>query len=137
LSDISVDNGTALSYPGTPQYEAVSWLLDKNDPSLWEGGQRLIQRYALATLYFALGGKLWKQNGKWLVDDDECLWYIDSENPCEYGAMVELHLSFNGLKGSLPEEISLLENLRSLDLSGNRSPVDFRAHSGSWRRSLT
>lgn len=119
LSGISVDNGTALSYPGTPQYQAVSWLLEKNDPSLWQGGQRLIQRYALATLYFALGGKLWKHNENWLIDDDECLWHSESENPCEYGAIVELHLSFNGLKGSLPDEISLLESLRSLDLSGN------------------
>ena len=79
----------------------------------------MIQRYALATLYFALGGKQWVENGKWLIDDDECLWYNDSENPCEFGAIVELQLSFNGLRGSLPDEISLLENLRSLDLSGN------------------
>ena len=57
----------------TPQGKAALFLLDEN-PS-YMCSPTLIQRYALSTFYFALGGSSWTNNKGWLEKTHECNWY--------------------------------------------------------------
>ena len=71
-----------------PQYLAAKWLVDEDtywrDSGLTLEDPKIIQRYALATLYFSSGGNNWKLCGKnspscgdtiWLTASDECDWF--------------------------------------------------------------
>ena len=58
LAENSFDNGTALDIPGSPQQQAINWLL--NESGLVAMDYHLLQTYALVTLYFATSGKQWK-----------------------------------------------------------------------------
>jgi len=80
-----------------------------------------LQRYALATLYYSAGGDGWAANDGWLTDASACKWFSSSGRwPCDDdGMIVELNLPSNGLVGSLPNEIGILSQLRTITLSGN------------------
>lgn len=59
----------------TPQYQAWQWIL--NDPLLeqYTSTDRVLQRFALATLYFATLGEGWLDNTSWLnYSVHECQW---------------------------------------------------------------
>lgn len=67
--------------PGTPQAKAFRWMLeDPNFESYTE--QRLVQRFALATFYYATGGDSiagWTKSDNWLSwDHHECEWFSTS-----------------------------------------------------------
>ena len=83
-----VPDPTALEDPGSPQYEAVSWL---TSDIIAKGGSRrmlqqspadeitITQRYVLATLWFATGGSNWaivaeSEDNQWLSAGPECGW---------------------------------------------------------------
>ncbi|MEM9337183.1 MAG: hypothetical protein AAGA66_00520 [Bacteroidota bacterium] len=79
---------------------------------------------ALVALYQATNGAEWTYtiNGDqpWNIDDPNasvCDWY---GVVVEGGAIVELNLGANNLKGELPSSISDLSNLKKLDLSNNQ-----------------
>lgn len=90
---------TALLRPSSYQSNAYSWLLA--DPSLGNYPDwRILQRYALAAVYFATGGAHWNNAANWLDNHQhhECQWYtlqneighmadewldIAIANPCE------------------------------------------------------
>ena len=57
LAGNSFDNGTALDTPGSPQQQAMNWLLNESGLSAMD--YHLLQNYALVTLYFATSGKQW------------------------------------------------------------------------------
>jgi Leucine-rich repeat (LRR) protein len=120
----------------SPQYRAFEWILDHYqllgllDPQNDELYLRATQRFALATLYFAMGGEVsWNSSSRWLsIDDDECSWHgccCDDVTSCISGATEEtgtlkwLDLSDNGLMHSLPKEIGLLTSLRWFLMSNN------------------
>jgi hypothetical protein len=83
-----VPDPTALEDPGSPQYEAVSWLA--SDLIAKGGARRMLQqssadeititqRYVLATLWFATGGSNWtivaeSEDNQWLSAGPECGW---------------------------------------------------------------
>jgi hypothetical protein len=125
-----------------PQVQAYNWLL--NDPNLskYSEAQRL-QRFALATFYFATNGQDWFPEGEgnnWLqYDVHECNWLslspLQEQAPCrgfdstsslfdhsEYVSLVLSGESTNGpsiyrrVKGTLPPELSLLTSLERLNL---------------------
>ena len=87
LGDV-VPNPAALEDPNSPQYEAVSWLASDlvakgvSRRRLQETSPEEItitQRYALATLWFATGGKRWtivaqSEDVQWLSPGPECGW---------------------------------------------------------------
>jgi hypothetical protein len=65
-----------LSDTSTPQGLAYKWLsesdpLDPNPCSY----PTLLQRFGLATFFYATGGDKWKKSDKWLGDSNECDWY--------------------------------------------------------------
>ncbi len=73
-------------------------------------------RGALTALYEATDGENWVENENWLSDESLSDWYgvvTDSS-----GQVVELDLSGNGLKGSIPP-LNALTELRTLDLGQN------------------
>jgi hypothetical protein len=110
LKSVSEDGGLALEDTESPQFAALQWLRSPLHNGFLSN-TRTIQRFALATLYFALGGDFWKSNAFWLTSRNECDWFSSStsDSTCDSsGTIVELDLRDNSLSGRLPKEISLL-----------------------------
>jgi hypothetical protein len=105
--------------PHSPQARALQWL----DESLHGSAMpawRVLQRYALAVVYYSLHGEGWLNSTGWLIDADECNWWSQKEQPCDINhRYISLTLADNNLTGSLPPEISLLTCLEIIDLPGN------------------
>lgn len=127
--------------PESPQAQAYAWV--NQDP--WKANytnNRLMQRFAMATFYYATGGSThWKENPHWLsYNISECLWFsrldevwfpgYDGVDACRYergsGAGIEegeellvLAPWNNGLNGELPPEIGLLSSLIVADVRQN------------------
>lgn len=77
------------------------------------------QRQALVDLYQATQGPQWRQSANWLEDDPcEKLWHGVGCS-ADGLSVVSLHLPGNRLQGSLPDSLTALEALESLDLRGN------------------
>lgn len=137
---------TRLRRTSSAQSMALQWLLD--DPKLPEYIVRhwkVLQRFALVTMYHSLGGTRWYNNTGWLsYDVDECSWYahprigpppevsggilgpaVEHRNPCglpdggDTGPYKNLWLQNNRLQGTLPPEVSLLSSLRTMSLIVN------------------
>jgi len=116
LKKMAPDNGDTLKDSLSPQYKAYSWLVEKNyEPT---SDILTIQRYALATLYFATAGAGWHNTSGWMTVDNECSWF--GVTACNQRNMVtELALNENYLVGTIPLELSHLRMIESIDLSGN------------------
>ena len=87
---------------------AFWWLVaDANYYSL----EQIMERYALALLYIALGGKEWTQNQRWLSNQTICSW----EGVTCHPDMDEVDdLTLNDLAGTLPTELALLTSMQQL-----------------------
>lgn len=132
LAQISFDGGLALSNVASPQYAAYQWL--ENDPSLdFYDDERIIQRYAMATVYYSLGGPGWLRNNGWVSAQSECAWFsrVDRgvcrrggrrlQRDSEMFTVRRLVLYYNDLTGTIPPEIGLLTDLEELHLMGGPS----------------
>lgn len=74
-------------------------------------------REILASLYQQTSGESWRTNNNWLTDTPIRDWYgirADSQ-----GKVISIELVDNGVRGSIPPEISSLESLEKLLLSSN------------------
>jgi hypothetical protein len=109
ISSASSDKGEALSDPSTPQYKALEWLAD--DASLESFSiNTIIQRYALAALYYSANGGIWDDNTLWLDSGEECSRW--NELFCTTaGAVSSIRLNINNLKGKIPPGVGLLTSL--------------------------
>jgi len=76
------------------------------------------QRDALVALYHATNGADWNKNGNWLSDAPLGEWYGVTTDI--HDRVVELNLSQNQLRGTLPPEIGQLADLVNLDVYGNQ-----------------
>jgi hypothetical protein len=87
LSERDISDVTAMSTPGTPQYQAVQYLRSRTDPALPTIGElnyfqsldlaayKYAASYALAVLYYSTGGPgSWGVKHDFLGDDDVCEW---------------------------------------------------------------
>ena len=113
LATLSADGGSALRDPASPQFAALKWL---RTPTGHQGTFKkdvLIQRYALATIYYSTNGGNWESNEGWLSSENECEWFsANKKGVCdETNTMIELNLMKNGLGGILPLEMDMLSNL--------------------------
>jgi len=100
----------ALSVAASPQRAALRWLQSSVNAQISTDDQ-LLQRYALASLFYATGGSQWKNTSSWLSEENECSWYTTSNAAmvCDSsGRISEINLESNNLQGFLPMEIGLL-----------------------------
>ena len=73
---LAVTDGPVLANPTTPQGMALRFLLNDDAAQLDPCEvPTLVQRYALATIYFSTDGEDWENNDRWLSGSDECNWY--------------------------------------------------------------
>jgi hypothetical protein len=109
LSSVSSDDGAALNTPSTPQNKALKWLEDDTNLESYSD-ETIIQRYALATLYYSANGDSWHDNTLWLDSGEECgRWHGLSCTTS--GIATQLNLGFDNLRGTLPPEIGLMKLL--------------------------
>ena len=120
------------------QEDIVTWHITDSDaktfPKRIPRYQQMIQRFVLATIYFATNGPGWQSSIFWLDHNiHECDWYPhvaalawpyeQGPSVCNTttGAYTDLLLNDNFLEGStgLPMEAALLTGLRVLDVSNN------------------
>jgi hypothetical protein len=133
LAEADVDR-RALSSPGTPQYEALHWLV-YNDPANLDfelgSPDELFERFVMALLYFSMGGETWDNSFGFLSASSVCMWN-EYDGSSSYGVIcdllavesdpmvVEINMQVNNLDGQLPAELGLLSNLLYLGLGGNQ-----------------
>lgn len=115
LSDVPIRS----NYNITIEERAAQWLVHDISRG-WSGSLiRLIQRYALATIWFSLNGTTqWRNNTGWVTGVDECTWFgvtCDDNNT----AINQIDLKNNELHGELPTDIGLLNGLIKLDFTFN------------------
>jgi hypothetical protein len=107
LSDLWPDGSSALSDSSSPQFRAAQWLSEEPNFAFYLDRQK-IQRYILATLFFATGGDKWTKSDSWLTSKNECNWYSSYNGSCDNYAFQILDLESNNLQGQLPSELALL-----------------------------
>jgi len=73
---VTVTPGTVLNDINTPQGQAYDYLAN-NDPYLAASpcANTIAQRYALTTMFLALGGFNWQNSQGWLGQNQECQWF--------------------------------------------------------------
>jgi len=117
----------------TPQVKALAWILFDSSATVEDTRQTFVwdtltlQRYALATFYYATNGvptaysftaEPWTSDDLWLTSASICDWYGVSCNG--QNEPIGLDLSQNGLTGSIPIELAFLgPHLQTLNLSSN------------------
>ncbi|KAG7368266.1 RHS repeat-associated core domain containing protein [Nitzschia inconspicua] len=114
---------SALQDPDSPQSKALVWLEStSNDDVSTE--EIFLQRYALATLYYATNGERWNDNTAWLSSTNECSWFSTATtlDVCDnFGRYLSIDLQENNLSGKIPEEIAILSNsLKTVNLRANQ-----------------
>jgi hypothetical protein len=107
--------------PGSPQGKAWQWV--QQDDNAQYSDERLLQRFALVTLYQATDGDQWNfiGNHQWLSHDaSECSWYSAGIVCSGETNIVEvLYLPKHNLFGTLPPELGILKSLAELSLGTN------------------
>lgn len=99
-----------------PENLALWWLVGDDDTY---APVNKLERFALATLYLALGGSIWKRKNGWLSHTSAtCEW---ESVTCDDDSLVviSLDLDDNNLVGNLPTQLVLLTNLDKLVLANN------------------
>ena len=120
--------------PSPPTDLALDWLINVDAMRLCPSDKNLIQRFILATFYFSTGGDEWNEcgrndygrkkknggdsqcedGGNWLSPISECSWH---GNRCDnQGALVEIIMDNNSLRGEIPASLSQLKELKTLAL---------------------
>lgn len=74
-----VSDPAALNTEGSPQREAADWIAngDVMEYDIDEDESRIIQRYVITLLYFALDGPDWLHQLNFLSPEEVCSWYRD------------------------------------------------------------
>ncbi|CAB9497884.1 Leucine Rich Repeat [Seminavis robusta] len=121
--------------PGSPQQRAYDWILKDRKLNTDMPEWKVLQRYALATLYYATNiatsdtedEVAWYDNVNWLSHSaDECLDWVHADmapfpiQRCTTDGHYEsIDLANHGLAGYLPPEISFLTHLKNINVGGN------------------
>jgi hypothetical protein len=111
-SQVAIQNTTS------PQSTAFNWLANNTELDSYDNFQRL-QRFALATFYYATDGENWRVSNDWLSDNDECDWLTGIA--CIEGRSSKLqfdndNLVFHNLVGTLPDELAIMTDIQSMQL---------------------
>jgi Leucine-rich repeat (LRR) protein len=129
-----------LSKNDSPQAIAANWIaqydvLQRPVPTntTLQQQSRFVQRYALATVFFALNGPSWTDDLKFLSAQDECAWFktktvqeyvtrnVAIGVTCDVDLNVKsLYIPENELQGTLPDELQYLTRLDMVGMPYNR-----------------
>jgi hypothetical protein len=113
----------------SPQHHALSWLANVDTAPV--DGAFLLQRYALAVLFYSTSGTTdhtnpkggWFNQVNWMTDKGYCTWNgvecFGSSNVEGDAQLISLKLPENQLTGTLPSELVALNELLTLDLTDN------------------
>jgi hypothetical protein len=116
---LPVSDLDAILDASTPQGEAFSFIL--GDATVIDdvcAYPTIEQRFGLATFYFSTNGANWTNSSNWISELPECQWFGVS---CEDGFIAtNITLSSNNLAGTLPNEISTLSSLTSMEFYDNQ-----------------
>ena len=114
-----MDDCSVLYAEDAPQAAAFDWLRNSNVDLF--SLKKIVQRFALAVLYFATGGETWTNQNFWLTPIDECLWASSGTGfPCDLDrVLLSIELENFGLLGELPSEIRLLTDLTTFNVRRN------------------
>ena len=97
------------------QFRAFEWLYSSNTLGLSD--VRVIQRWVLASFYYATNGDEWINQSEWLESKNECLWYGVT---CLDGVISRFELDENHLVGTIiPEIVVWADDLYVLSLGNN------------------
>merc|ERR1712084_154051 len=113
-----------LKDDASPQNNALEWLQSK-DTFTSVSTDQLVQRYVLATFYYATkGSSAWDHQTNWLTPVNECSWdgitcFDEDAYPDVAHLVSKVSLSNYGVSGTLPQEIGYLSHLRNLTLESN------------------
>ncbi|KAL3919540.1 MAG: hypothetical protein SGILL_003703 [Bacillariaceae sp.] len=141
VKDMLIQEGSlqrqVLENESSPQYLALKWIASVDGAQMEPSSPTfMLQRYALATLFFSTSksselqsgesvpDSTWNDQTNWMTGSGYCSWHgvacITGENADDNNQVVSLNLTSNGLSGVLPPEISLLSHLDHLDFSQNK-----------------
>jgi hypothetical protein len=133
LVDSGISTKSQLATEGTPQYHALNWLANVDKSKA--GAPYLEQRYALAVFFYSTSQDPshihpeagWVNQESWMTTKGICIWHgVECQGSNQgvkfdgNGAVTALNLIDNSLGGSLPSELSALNELSLLDLSQNK-----------------
>jgi len=127
-----------LANPTSVLFQTISWMLNNdtyteiivNTPLSASRTQKLLDRYIVTSIYFALDGQNWKNAYNFMSDFDVCNWNDGTittntssstigVNCDDDGIVTGIALLANKLKGKLPSELYHLEKLSDLQLDQN------------------
>lgn len=103
-----------------PSVRALSWILNEDPRDYPPSSPWLVLRFALASVYYALGGEQWTNQDGWLTDAHACKWHGVYCDRSDTKFIYEIDLTQNNLAGSIPVEVGLLSDIRSLVLTSNQ-----------------
>jgi len=117
----TVSESDVLNDEASPQGKAFLWITSETNSQLMPGNDddKIIQRYVLSVLYYALNGANWKAMEGWLTDGDECNWEDISCEDATTSVVTHYEPERNRLEGTIPSEIGELTGLVSLDFRNN------------------
>ena len=115
--------GLIAAYSGTDvledsessQSKAFQWTLGDFEVGDW-ADNTILERYALATIFFATDGFRWLSVTDFMLERSYCSWQGVG---CSNETISTLSLPSENLAGTMPREIGLLTTLTSIDFSGN------------------
>jgi len=136
LTTSGISSKLQLQDARSPQYQAARWIATEDSlgleiPTNLDGNPyEFVQRYVLATFYYALSGSDWINSLRFLSGTHECGWFEsvpDSSGEefavgvaCDENLQVRsILMPSNNAKGRIPEEISQLSKLDFLSLKHN------------------
>jgi Leucine-rich repeat (LRR) protein len=116
--DVAFYDGLATQDSAPAHQRAMSWLLS-TEYDQYDDLEEYSLRFALASIYYQLGGETWERSTSWLSSTDICDW---EGIACEIGSdeFRELFLDRNNLSGTIPLEIALLDGATKIWLSHNQ-----------------
>ena len=112
-----------LQDSSAPQFQAFQWVVGNKEPkesSVGSTDEVTLERYALATLFFATDGIQWSSNNTFLVEESHCDW-DGVECAADEEVITALSLPSENLSGTLPPEIGILTSLTSLNLTNQNA----------------